>query len=200
MNEHLINPPAIVRPVEDLATLASRIRAGHTAAEGAARSSLEHALQVGNDLIKAKALCGHGQWLKWLEANAAMTDRTARRYMRIARHWDKSDTVSDLTPTEILRQLSTPEEAGDEAEPATSLDEEYCRDDPEFAEAYRLTVLELAEASALLQSPDCTLEQCVGVIHTAKQVGTTWRAARVDAMSALGQVLERQRAQAATAS
>jgi Protein of unknown function (DUF3102) len=36
-------------------------------------------------LIEAKAKVAHGQWLLWLTENCAMSERTARLYMRVAR-------------------------------------------------------------------------------------------------------------------
>jgi hypothetical protein len=146
MNRDLFSPPAIVREAEDLVTLASRIKAGHEASEQEARSSLVHARQVGDDLIKAKSLCGHGHWLKWLQENTGLSQATAKRYMRIARHWDKSLTVSDLTQTEVLERLSTKEEATPD-NPVSQEDIEAMHEVHDEAEAEMRKALEAARSA-----------------------------------------------------
>jgi hypothetical protein len=104
----LFDPPAIVRPAEDLAALATAINAEHGAALAAARSSLEHAKAAGEMLIRAKKQCCHGKWLPWLKANVKFSERTARGYMSVARRWDevKSATVADLSLRDALTALA----------------------------------------------------------------------------------------------
>jgi protein gp37 len=75
-----------------LADLAARIRT-------AARTTLEHAIQVGELLIEAKRLVAHGDWTTWLEGNCDLSERMAQNYMRLARHPSKPKLVSDLDPT-----------------------------------------------------------------------------------------------------
>jgi hypothetical protein len=41
--------------------------------------------QIGCDLIAAKALCRHGEWLPWLKANVPFTPRQAQNYMKLAK-------------------------------------------------------------------------------------------------------------------
>src|SRR5689334_4363071 len=97
--KELITPPDVVRPAEDLAELARRINAAHEAGESATRKGLEHFRAGGEALLRAKQQCGHGGWLKWLRANVRITDRQARKYMRLAAEWErlKSEPGSDLT-------------------------------------------------------------------------------------------------------
>src|SRR5262249_32403540 len=85
-------PAAEGRPAEDLAELAAAINAEHGAGEEASRRGLEHFRAAGEKLIRAKAACGHGRWLKWLEKNVRFGQSTAKNYMRLA----KSPTVGDL--------------------------------------------------------------------------------------------------------
>lgn len=64
------------------------------------KTALEKALEAGTLLIECKADLAHGEWLPWLEKNFTFTDRTARRWMKLADDMQsgklKSDTVSNL--------------------------------------------------------------------------------------------------------
>jgi len=100
-----------------LTDLAVRIEAEHIAAGEAAASHLGHAMACGDLLIEAKAELKHGQWLPWL-LERGIADRTARRYMRLARNRPeieaKSATVADLTlrgAIEMLGVKTTPDDA-----------------------------------------------------------------------------------------
>jgi hypothetical protein len=84
----LLSPPAVVRSAEDLAALAAEINAEHKAGEQATRKGLEHFRAAGAALLKAKAACGHGNWLPWLQKNVKFSQQTASVYMRLAKDWD----------------------------------------------------------------------------------------------------------------
>ena len=104
-----------------LAALAAEINAEHDAAESHARKAIEHARAAGDKLLLAKAGVAHGQWLPWLAANCpAIAERTARAYMRLARHWTtletKSATVADLTINDALKLLNAPDSDSDPLE------------------------------------------------------------------------------------
>ena len=74
--------------LSELDALAAAINAEHDAAEGAARTALDHARSAGDKLLLAKAQLAHGQWLPWLKDNCPrLAERTASGYMRLARHW-----------------------------------------------------------------------------------------------------------------
>jgi hypothetical protein len=106
--------PAIVRPAEDLATLAQEANRQHAAGVSATRKGVEHLRACGHALKKAKAQCGHGKWLEWLKDNVQFDRRTATRYMQLAEiPEDKWDTVSHLGLSEALRVLA--EDHQDEA-------------------------------------------------------------------------------------
>jgi hypothetical protein len=78
-----------------LPVIEAEIRAEHEACNGAAQTSLEHAIRCGKLLIEAKDMLKHGQWLPWLHDNCGLSERTAQRCMRLARN-AKSATVADL--------------------------------------------------------------------------------------------------------
>lgn len=65
------------------------------------RAAIEKACEAGRLLNQEKENQPHGQWLPWLAANFKFTDRTARRWMKLADDIDvgriKLDTVSNLT-------------------------------------------------------------------------------------------------------
>ena len=52
-------------------------------------------IKIGGLLTEAKAQLDHGEWLRWLEKEFSLTDRSARNYMT-AYGFAKSETVSDL--------------------------------------------------------------------------------------------------------
>ena len=78
-----------------LDALADRANSQHHAFETTQRDALAHAMAAGDALIEARQLVrsGGGRWLLWVKANCEFTDRTARRYMQIARNRPR---VSDL--------------------------------------------------------------------------------------------------------
>ena len=45
---------------------------------------MPRSVQPGRELIAAKAECGHGHWLPWLESEFGWSYDTASRYMRVA--------------------------------------------------------------------------------------------------------------------
>jgi hypothetical protein len=55
-------------------------------------------IEIGRRLSESKQLCGHGNWLPWLEREFGWTDDTALNYMRCA----------DLAESRNFRDLSLP--------------------------------------------------------------------------------------------
>ena len=56
-------------------------------------------------MLEAKAAVRHGKWLPWLKEHCGLSERTAQRYMKLARRKaeiTKSVTLSDLSITEAL--------------------------------------------------------------------------------------------------
>jgi hypothetical protein len=75
-------------------------------------------IEIGRRLTGMKKLCGHGNWLPWLEREFGWTDRHALNYTRVYELSLKSENFSDLEiPVSALYLLaapSTPPEAVDE--------------------------------------------------------------------------------------
>jgi hypothetical protein len=87
-----------------LEVLAEGIRQEHAAIEGMWRATLDRAIALGEMLIDAKGLVGHGQWLPWVEDHAGLPRRTASRYMRLAR--EKANVAHLGTMKEALAALT----------------------------------------------------------------------------------------------
>ena len=72
---------------------------------------------IGAELIAAKSLLPHGAFGPWLVAELDWSERTARRFMDVARVFNgKTDTVAVLPPTSLylLARQSTPQQVRDE--------------------------------------------------------------------------------------
>ena len=68
---------------------------------------------IGSDLLSVKACLGHGQFGKWIDAEFAMTPRTAQNYMRVVEVLGpKYEIVSHLQPATLyaLVRPSVPSE------------------------------------------------------------------------------------------
>jgi transcriptional regulator with XRE-family HTH domain len=90
----ITNPAAAVRSVEDLKALSREINAEHQLGERCEGQAVEHYRRAGDLLLKAKRQCEGHTWLAWLGKNVRFGERTARRYMELARL--QSDGTSDL--------------------------------------------------------------------------------------------------------
>jgi hypothetical protein len=75
-------------------------------------------IEIGRRLSEMKKICGHGNWLPWLQREFAWTDRHALNYMRMYELSLKSENFSDLgipvSGLYLLAAPSTPPEAVDE--------------------------------------------------------------------------------------
>lgn len=78
-----------------LADLAEQVKVANEAIALAGRTTAEKALEAGRLLIAGKAGCAHGEWLPFLE-RAGINDRTARRFMTLARSGLNRTQVTDL--------------------------------------------------------------------------------------------------------
>src|SRR5262245_65388910 len=74
----------------------------------ALRTRAECTVEIGRLLLQAKGLVEHGEWLPWLKSNFPLSDRTAERYMAVAKWVDarglKIDIVSNLEPA-VLNEM-----------------------------------------------------------------------------------------------
>jgi Protein of unknown function (DUF3102) len=60
------------------------------------RTSLAHALKLGELLNQAKEVVGHGEWTSWLKTKCPqISHRTANVYMKLAEHKEKFDTKAN---------------------------------------------------------------------------------------------------------
>lgn len=60
-----------------------------------AKPTAQAAVEIGLDLQEVKAALPHGQWGTWLQSEFGWSNRTARRYIKIAEMF-KTDNLSDL--------------------------------------------------------------------------------------------------------
>jgi hypothetical protein len=93
-----------------LAEIAELIRAEHEAVGAALKRCIVHVITAGELLIEAKAHLRHGEWEPWLAENCAIPARSARHYMRLAKHKDKladeNGNVAVLGVTEAVGLLT----------------------------------------------------------------------------------------------
>jgi len=93
---------------EDLAAL---IRREHEAASTAARSALEHALEAGRLLARAREGIEHGGWETFVRDRCGIAPRTARLYLRLDANRERlanRQRVAGLTVREAARVLAEP--------------------------------------------------------------------------------------------
>jgi len=70
----------------------------------------EAILEIGKRLTEAKSVLPHGEWLPWLTERVEFSERTANRFMRLAREWSNPTALSDLGATKALALLALPPE------------------------------------------------------------------------------------------
>lgn len=66
----------------------------------------EAILEIGRCLMEAKAQLPHGEWRDWLEERVEFSERTATRFMLLAREWTNRTALSDLGATKALSLLA----------------------------------------------------------------------------------------------
>jgi hypothetical protein len=82
-----------------------------TAIRALGKQTVANIIEIGRRLTEAKEICGHGNWLPWLDREFGWTDRTARNFMYVCEMAGKSklETVSDLSlPMRALYSLASP--------------------------------------------------------------------------------------------
>jgi protein gp37 len=99
----ITNPPAIVRQVDDLESLALDINREHEAGEDSAGKRLAHYHKAGEGLLRAKEKCRRGEWLKWLKGKVRCGKSRAYQYME----WAKFPVTGNLEEDEAAwRRIS----------------------------------------------------------------------------------------------
>lgn len=186
------DPLPIVRHTDALAELAAGIRAEHTAALSAVKKGVEHAKAAGELLNRAKAMCGHGQWLPWLATNCPdLGVRQAQKYMRLAARWHElppsanANSGAHLPINDALAILSA-------SEPST------LPTGGEGIEELEAKAAAVEEANRLLKqvqtdgldglSPDAIQQ----VYKAAEEMIAAATAIRVDSLTAIGEILNLQ--------
>ena len=76
----------------------------------AKRTGGEAILTIGRCLIEAKGMLPHGEWLPWLTEQVELSERTAQKFMRIAREWSNPSALADLGATKALMLLVLPKD------------------------------------------------------------------------------------------
>lgn len=86
-------------------SLADRILAEYRAAAESAETAIAHARRCGEFLLEARRECDRGAWESWVTENCAeISLRTARAYMRVARHPE----LEAATVGEAMLKLAAP--------------------------------------------------------------------------------------------
>lgn len=79
----------------------------------AKRAGGEAILTIGRCLIEAKGMLSHGEWLPWLNEQVELSERTAQKFMKLAREWSNPNTLADLGASKALMLLALPAEERD---------------------------------------------------------------------------------------
>jgi hypothetical protein len=99
-----IDNPVLIEHAEAIRNLGKRV--------------IKDVIEIGRRLAAAKELCGHGNWLPWLDREFGWEETTARRFMSVYELAGKSGNLQDLSlPVSAIYLLaapSTPDEARDE--------------------------------------------------------------------------------------
>jgi hypothetical protein len=103
---------------------------------------------IGRHLAEARQLCGHGQWLLWLEREFRWTDRHARNFIAVY-DMSKSENFSDsCLPLSVLYKLAAP------STPEAIRAEVLARAESGERVSHKEVVAKIAEAKAAAQSAD----------------------------------------------
>jgi Protein of unknown function (DUF3102) len=102
-------------PLPEIAlVLAARFKVEHQECVAAVRKGLVHALAAGDVLMEAKRQVGHGRWLGFLRDHCEISERSASRYIWLAKNRatieSKSATVADLTVRGAIELLAAPDD------------------------------------------------------------------------------------------
>lgn len=76
----------------------------------AKRRGGEAILTIGRCLMEAKEMLPHGEWLPWLNERVELSERTAQKFMKLAREWSNPNTLADLGASKALMLLALPPE------------------------------------------------------------------------------------------
>jgi len=94
----------VMGPLDELALVANQ---EHALASQAAEGMVEHAIRAGAALQEAKAHVKHGEWLPWLEANFAASERTAQTYMSVSANPQHAADLGEPSIRKALKAIGT---------------------------------------------------------------------------------------------
>ena len=87
--------------VEELRSIAERVRARLT-------RTVEDMFVIGSELLHAKTLLDHGEFVPWVEEQIGLDRRLAQHWMNVARRFgSQSENVSRL-PIAVMYELAAP--------------------------------------------------------------------------------------------
>ena len=164
---------------------------GHTAVLDANNRSKSGALVSGAALLKAKALVPHGEWDECLKKHFNASNRTAQRYMRVAR--EVADGSIDPHDYETLFRMeqavaskrisgSEPQSHEDDDFDFDSDEDEALEDEPEAASSKQEEKKTKAKRKEKKQVPPDLVQIAFDAIHKAlMEVSGADRAERVEA-------------------
>lgn len=85
--------------------------------ENACRVAMDAAIRIGERLVEAKGIAGHGNWAQWCEENLNYSQKKAERFMKIFEEYGdenspylKSTTLSKLSISKALSLLDIPKD------------------------------------------------------------------------------------------
>lgn len=85
--------------------------------ENACRVAMDAAIRIGERLVEAKTIAGHGNWAQWCEENLNYSQKKAERFMKIFEEYGdenspylKSTTLSKLSISKALSLLDIPKD------------------------------------------------------------------------------------------
>lgn len=85
--------------------------------ENACRVAMDAAIRIGERLVEAKDIAGHGNWAQWCEENLNYSQKKAERFMKIFEEYGdenspylKSTTLSKLSISKALSLLDIPKD------------------------------------------------------------------------------------------
>jgi hypothetical protein len=157
-----------------LLDLVSKIKTALEAVTSARKNLVVHAIIAGDALLEAKATMGHGEWGPWLEKYCSLSERTAQRFMSLAKNkarlQSKSANLADLKLTEAEKLLFNDDDAARDTGKGhggsyRGLNTSDSYDKAEKKLIDRLKALSLEEAEAAAED---TIKQLKSTVATMK--------------------------------
>jgi Protein of unknown function (DUF3102) len=87
-------------------------------------AAIEAVISVGEKLLEAKDVAGHGRFLGWVAANCDLSERSVQDYIRIYEHRDQvrakyAAGAADFSMRSALKALATPRPESDTPKPSS---------------------------------------------------------------------------------